>query len=87
LKVIQINTVCGTGSTGRITTDLSRVLESEGHQCCIAYGRGAALAGYDTIKIGSKRDVYYHVLYTRVGDRTGFASDKLLKNLLKNKGI
>jgi putative colanic acid biosynthesis glycosyltransferase len=83
LKVIQINTVCGTGSTGRITTDLSRVLESEGHQCCIAYGRGAALAGYDTIKIGSKRDVYYHVLYTRVGDRTGFASRQATEKFIE----
>lgn len=29
MKVFQINTVCGVGSTGRITTDLYHVLEKK----------------------------------------------------------
>ena len=39
MKVLMINSVCGVGSTGRIAADLSRVLEREGHQSIVAYGR------------------------------------------------
>lgn len=39
MKVFQINTVCGILSTGRICTDLAEVLEANGHECKIAYGR------------------------------------------------
>ena len=39
MKIAQINTVCGVKSTGRIATDLARLLEERGHECKIAYGR------------------------------------------------
>lgn len=49
MKVLQINSVCGVRSTGRITTDLYKVLEEQGHECLIAYGRGTASESYRTI--------------------------------------
>ena len=39
MKVLMINVTCGTGSTGRICTDLADALEKKGHQVKIAYGR------------------------------------------------
>ena len=39
MKVLQINSVCGIRSTGRICTDIAQVLEAAGHDCKIAYGR------------------------------------------------
>ncbi|PHL20373.1 glycosyl transferase, partial [Enterococcus faecium] len=42
MRVLFIFCVCGVGSTGRISTDLYCVFQENGHQCCIAYGRGDA---------------------------------------------
>ena len=39
MKVLQINSVCGIRSTGRICTDIAQVLEAAGHTCMVAYGR------------------------------------------------
>lgn len=83
MKVLQINSVCGYGSTGRISTDLYDILEKEGHECCIAFGRGAAPEGYQTIKIGNNCSVYSHVLKTRLTDLHGLGSTKATKLLIK----
>lgn len=83
MRILQINSVCGVGSTGRITTDLYSFLEEQGHECCIAYGRGTAPEIYNTIRIGSNLDVYLHALYTRIFDKTAFASKKATKELIK----
>lgn len=83
MKVLQINSVCGYGSTGRIVTDLYDVLEKEGHECYIAYGRGIAPKGYNTIKIGNKFDFYFHVLKTRLFDLHGFGSKKATRKLVE----
>lgn len=83
MKILQINSVCGYGSTGRIATDLYDVLEKEGHECCIAYGRGTAPKGYRTIKIGNNFDFYTHVLKTRLFDLHGFGSKSATKRFIK----
>ena len=36
MKILQINSVCGVGSTVRIATDLYKILEEQGHECKIA---------------------------------------------------
>lgn len=83
MKVFQINTVCGVGSTGRIATDLYHVLEREGHSCCIAYGRGTASQEIDSFKIDSTADVYVHTLLSRLTDREGLFSKDATSRLLK----
>jgi len=83
LKILQINSVCGYGSTGRIATDLYKLLEKQGHDCVIAYGRGSAPKGIRTIKIGSKFDNYTHVAQTRLFDTHGFGSIKATKEFIK----
>lgn len=83
MKVLQINSVCGFGSTGRIATDLYKILEDEGHECVIAYGRGTAPEEIKTIKIGSKIDNYIHVAKTRIFDKQGFSSTKATKKFIE----
>ena len=83
MRILQINSVCGIGSTGRITTGLYQALVQQGHDCCIAYGRGKAPEDIHTIRIGTNRDVYLHALYTRLTDKTGFASRGATKKLIK----
>ncbi|WP_195939334.1 glycosyltransferase [Romboutsia sp. 1001713B170131_170501_G6] len=83
MKILQINSVCGLGSTGRIVTDLYKMLEEQSYECKIAYGRGNAPEGIDSIKIGSKLDNYAHVFKTRVFDKHGFGSVNATKNFIE----
>lgn len=83
MKVLQINSVCGVGSTGRIATDLYKVIEEAGHECVIAYGRGTAPEGIKTIKIGTNFDNYMHVAKTRIFDKHGFGSTKATKEFIR----
>ncbi|MDZ7719663.1 MAG: glycosyltransferase [Balneolaceae bacterium] len=76
MRILQINTVVNTGSTGRITEDIGKQLISEGHTSHIAFGRNERHSQSELIKIGTKADVLWHGLYTRLADRHGFASKK-----------
>ncbi|MDD6157412.1 MAG: glycosyltransferase [Lachnospiraceae bacterium] len=82
MKVFQINTVCGTGSTGRIAVNLARMLEEQGNQSCIAYARGNAPADVDTFRFGNKLEIYWHGIMTRLTDRHGMYSGKATKQLI-----
>ena len=83
MKVLQINSVCGFGSTGRIAVDLYHLLEENNHECVIAYGRGTSPDGVRAIKIGSAFDNKIHGLLTRVADLHGFGSKKATFGLIK----
>ncbi len=39
MKLLLINSVCGTGSTGRICESIAKEYESDGYDVQIAYGR------------------------------------------------
>ena len=82
LNILQINSVCGIGSTGRIATDLHTILLSQGQQSTIAFGRDAAKGCEQTIRIGSKFDNYLHVARTRFLDSHGFGSATATKKLI-----
>ena len=84
MKILQINSVCGFGSTGRIATDLYKIYEEAGHECVIAYGRGNAPDGYKTIKIGSDVDNYLHIAKTRILDKHGFGSKRATENFIED---
>lgn len=83
MKVLQINSVCGYGSTGKIAVDLYQALEKQGHDCYIAYGRGAAPKDINTIKIGNKLNFYFHVLRTRLLDQQGFGSKRATRKFIE----
>lgn len=67
MKVLQINTVCGRGSTGRIATDLLKCLKEKGYFGKIAYGIGPMLnaESSETIEIDTKLEYYVHNLFSR----------------------
>lgn len=83
MKVVQINSVCGIGSTGRIATDIHNELLKKGIESYIAYGRDNEVNCNNSIKIGSKIDNYFHVLMTRLFDKHGFFSKKATIEFLK----
>ena len=82
MKVLQINTVCGVGSVGRIVRQIHEALQEKGHESYIAYGR-KPLGCDGAIRIGEDLDVYFHVFLTRVFDLHGFGSKKATKKFLK----
>lgn len=45
LKVLQINTICGSGSVGRITVDIVHALEAQGDEGMVAFGRRSGAGG------------------------------------------
>ncbi len=76
MKVLQINSVCGVGSTGRIATDIHNTLVEQGHESYIAYGRDLPKNCENAMKIGKEIDNYTHVAKTRLLDKHGFGSKK-----------
>lgn len=85
MKVFMVNAVCGSGSTGRIITDLCDILKREGHQVKVAYGVGNAsrILPEDTICINNKVGYYWHNALSRFSDRAGFYSAHATKKLIK----
>jgi len=83
MKVLQVNSVCGRGSTGRIAVDLYRTLEENGDECRIAFGRGQAPQGIDTIRIGSNLTTVTHAGLACITDRSGFYSTTATKAMIK----
>lgn len=83
MKVLQINSVCGVGSTGRIATDIHKVLTDQGHTSYVAFGRDKPHSCDTAIRIGSPVDYYLHALLTRLSDRHGFGSKTATTNFLK----
>lgn len=83
MKVLQINSVCGYGSTGNIVVDLYRALKEQGHECCVAYGRGKAPEDVQSYRIGSDMEVYVHGVLSRITDKQGFYSTRATKRLVE----
>lgn len=83
LKVLQISTVCGSGSVGRITVDIYHTLEQNGDQGLIAYGRRTAPEGIRGFRFGSDWNMGLHVLSTFFKGEHGFSSAGQTKRLIE----
>lgn len=83
MNILFVNTVYGTGSTGKIVAQQYKQLQEAGHTCMAAYGRGTAPAHINSYRIGSDKDMYMHALLTRITDRTGLFSTRATKAFLQ----
>lgn len=86
MKVLLINAVCGTGSTGKICAAIAQQYEHEGHEVKIAYGRDGFVPEQFqkyAVRIGNDLDVRLHGVYTRLTDRHGFASRAATRKFLQ----
>ena len=81
--LLQINSVVNSGSTGHIAEDIGRLAIANGWESYIAYGRKALPSGSHLIRIGTKADVLWHVLVTRLFDLHGLASRHATKKLVR----
>lgn len=84
MKIVQINTVCGNGSVGRITVDIYHALKKSGHEGKIYYGRRTAPEGVNAERFGSNVDMGIHVLHTFLEGTHGFDSKGQTKKLIES---
>jgi glycosyltransferase involved in cell wall biosynthesis len=84
MKVLQINSVINSGSTGRIAEEIGQELINIGHESYIAYGRNNANSNSVKIKIGTKWDIYLHGISSRIFDNHGLCSSNATKILIKD---
>ena len=83
MKILQINSVCGVGSTGKICVDIAKVAKEYGHECVIAYGRGEA-KGWDAVyKITNSIGNKLHFVKSRIFDRHGLGNSFETKKFIK----
>ncbi len=83
MKILQINSVCGFGSTGRITTEIQQKLKEKGHQSLIVYGRNNAPKDSDSYRINSSLEFSVHVLNTLLFDKHALASNDATYKLIR----
>ena len=84
MKIMQISAFCGQGAPGKIVLGIHNVLEAQGHQDIIAWGRAnSAPKTVPTIQIGERLDYYVHALFTRLTDKCGFGSAQATRAFLK----
>lgn len=83
MKILQINSTCGFGSTGRIAVDILNTVCENGGEGLICYGRGTAPEGVPSYKIGSETLVRIHGVLSRITDRQGFYSTNATKALVR----
>lgn len=88
MKVLQINSVCGSGSTGKLAIQISDYLNKEGVENYIAYGLGDSDRP-NAIKIGNMIDAHIHSFISRKFCMQGYGSQiptlKLLSFIKKFK--
>jgi len=85
LRILQLNTVCGAKSTGRIAWEIAKLVEKDGGECYIACGAGyvpedAKAFAYHTIK-PIKRKAYS--LIRKLFDAEGYFNISGTKELIR----
>lgn len=82
-KLLQINSVVNTGSTGRIVEQLGQLAMANGWESYIAFGREARKSRSKLIRIGSKAGVYLHAIVSKYWDKHGLMSKCATRRFLK----
>jgi len=66
IKILQLNSLINSGSTGRIAEEIGQIAIAAGGESFIAYGRHARKSQSELIKIGSNWDIKWHGLQTHL---------------------
>ena len=81
--LLQINTVCNSGSTGRIAEEIANFVIQKGWKSHIAYGRGKQLSASITYHIGRDQDLLINAFAARLFDNDGFVRRKPTEQLVE----
>lgn len=83
MKILQINTTVNQGSTGRIAEQIGQTVLQNGQDSYIAFSRQGQPTKSVPLKIGTQKDVYQHVLISRLFDRHGFGSKNATRRFVE----
>jgi putative colanic acid biosynthesis glycosyltransferase len=83
-RALHINSVYGSGSTGRIVHALHGALKRSGWESWAAFGRGPESGDENVLRIGRPRDVYTHVALTRILDWHGRGSRAATQSFIRH---
>ena len=81
-KLLQINVSSNWGSHGKIAEDIGNLVQANGWDSCIAYGRYTNPSKSKLLKIGNRWDVYKHGLVSLLLDNHGLNSVSVTKQLI-----
>lgn len=82
MKIVQINSFSN-GSTGKIMMNIYEKLEENNIESYVIWGRGRKPKNDKELIMNNKLGIYFHGLYTRLTDKTGFASSYYTKKMLR----
>lgn len=83
LKVLFVNLVYGTGSTGKIIADIMEMLKKAGHDAKAMYGVGEESECPDAIKFSTQLEYYFHNAVSRLTDHAGLYSQMATRKLIR----
>ncbi len=81
MRVVQINTACGVGSTGKICVDISKLLTQNGVENYILYS-GAGIDYPLGINYANENQIRLGAIESRIRGNWGFENKKSTKNLI-----
>lgn len=89
MKILQINSVYGVGSTGKITRDIHKELLRDKMESVVLYGRGSTTEEYGVYRIAGDFYAKTNSLWSRVtGIRYGgcrYSTAKIFRTILQEK--
>lgn len=71
MRILQINSVYGYGSTGRIVENLHKGIQADGHESYVIYGRGSKSKDKNVFLLGNKVEQAIDLLGTRLFNKHG----------------
>lgn len=84
MRILQINTVYGIGSTGRIAVGIDKILKQHGNEGYIAYGYDYKHGQYEnSYCVESIPELKFSILLTRVLGKHGFYNRSVTKKLIR----
>jgi putative colanic acid biosynthesis glycosyltransferase len=83
MKVLQINAVINSGSTGKIAEQIGILLQNTGNESYIAYGRNPKPSSSEIFRIGSNLQIGINGLETRLFDNHAFGLKIGTKQLIE----
>ncbi len=83
MKVLYIDVVCKSGSTGKIVHELYTAANQAGDTAAVCYGRGAKVEGENVYKFGLDWETVAHAALTRLTGLTGCYSYFSTRRLLR----
>ena len=83
-KLFQINTVCNSGSTGRIAENIAKIAAVDGWDNYVAFGRNSQKSqAAKMYQVGTQLSFYLNVLGARFFDNDGFLNSANTRKLVK----